>query len=247
VIVERPRLGSRERGKGKGYGRNVEGLAWENQPRREGIKRLSGGGKVLNEHLAPLRRYLMSQTGRHWDKVFSEICAHINRNSAVQDHVRDHVFDYVALHVKLVDGVLYHAAGFWIDQPLGGRFSRQTLYVCPRTGLLKRIKKMQRRRDRYRIEPPPPRPVQRDADHYYCFVRGTWHLVRVRRYPPVRMSFAEKPEDRRPWDVALARQISRADAVAFYGAAVHGVEIVRPLTKRELSFLPVRSAKPPAA
>ena len=54
-------------------------------------RRHQGHTKWLNEHLGPLRRYLDSQVGRPWDKVFSEICAHIDRSSAVQDHVRDHV------------------------------------------------------------------------------------------------------------------------------------------------------------
>jgi hypothetical protein len=48
---------------------------------------------------------LDAQVGRPWDKVFSEICAHIDRASAVQDHVRDHVAGYVVTHVLLIDGI----------------------------------------------------------------------------------------------------------------------------------------------
>ena len=64
------------------------------------------GMKSLNEHLGPLRRYLSSQVGRPWDKVYAEICAHISVDSAVQDHVRDHVFDYVTVDV-LFQGSLH--------------------------------------------------------------------------------------------------------------------------------------------
>jgi hypothetical protein len=103
VIVERPRIGSSMRGESKGYQRSMQRLRREELPYREGMKRRhQGHPKYLNEHLGPLRRYLDSQVGRPWNKVFSEICAHINRSSAVQDHVRNHVADYVATHVVLV-------------------------------------------------------------------------------------------------------------------------------------------------
>ncbi len=106
VIVERPRFGSRLRGTPKGYRRALQRLGEEGTPRREGMKRRHRGNtKMLNEHLGPLRRYLDAQVGRPWDKVFSEICSHIDRASAVQDHVRDHVADYVVTHVVLIDGI----------------------------------------------------------------------------------------------------------------------------------------------
>jgi hypothetical protein len=138
VIVERPRGGGW--GADKGYQRRLRRYS-DDPPRREVIKaRWNRGSKILNEHLGPLRRYLDRQVGRPWDKVFSEICAHISRNSAVQDHVRDHVAQYVAVHVILVDGVPYSGDG---DRNYGRplehlRFRRW--YVCPLTGLLRRIK-----------------------------------------------------------------------------------------------------------
>jgi len=64
VIVERPRHGSRLPTKGKGYDRRGARIAWDDQPRREGMKLRGGGGKSLNEHLGPLRRYLAGQPGR---------------------------------------------------------------------------------------------------------------------------------------------------------------------------------------
>src|SRR6266851_5683610 len=120
VIVERPRHGSRDRNKeGKGYQGRLRRMPMEEWPRREGIKERScGGSKWLNEHLGPLRRYLVSQVGRPWDMVFSEICAHINRNSAVQDHVRDHVDHYVERKVILIDGVACVSQGRFYGEPL---------------------------------------------------------------------------------------------------------------------------------
>src|SRR5262249_60160409 len=103
VIVERPRFGSRIHGKPKGYRRSVQRLSEDGGPPREGMKRRCRGGcKTLNEHLGPLRRYLDKQVGRPWDKVFSEICAHIDPSSAVQDHVRHHSEDYAPPTVILI-------------------------------------------------------------------------------------------------------------------------------------------------
>src|SRR5438093_12336260 len=104
VIVERPRVGSRARGKPKGLRRREQQVGLENLPRCEGIRRrIKSGMKSLNEHLGPLRRYLSSQVGRPWDEVYAEISGPISANSAVQDHVRDHVFDYVTVDVLFRD------------------------------------------------------------------------------------------------------------------------------------------------
>jgi hypothetical protein len=139
VIVERPRKKGRAWRKPKGYKRRLSGYG-DATPIREGIRACwNGGTKILNEHLGPLRRYLDKQVGRPWNKVFSEICRHINRNSAVQDHVRDHVEDYVATHVILIDGVPCDGSGSWTyGRPLS-RLRHRPWYVCPRTGLLRRV------------------------------------------------------------------------------------------------------------
>src|SRR6266536_5431986 len=131
VIVERPRLCGYAWNKPKGYRRQLRRLDGEGLPVREGIKaRWQNQTKSLNEHLGPLRRYLDSQVGRPWDKVFAEICAHINRNSAVQNHVRDHIADYVTVHVLLIDGVPCNGAGDWhYGKPLH-EMGWRPWYVC---------------------------------------------------------------------------------------------------------------------
>ena len=73
----------------------------EIQPKTLGLRRHArerGGFKILNENLAPLRRYLEAQVGRPWDKVYSEIAANLRVSSTVQQHVRDHLTDFVNLH-----------------------------------------------------------------------------------------------------------------------------------------------------
>jgi hypothetical protein len=234
VIVERPRHRGWSGKTPKGYRKKWRRLlAGEKPPIREGIKApWSGGQKGLNEHLGPLRRYLDSQVGRPWDKVFAEICAHINRDSAVQDHVRDHVEGYVARQVIIIDGIPCHGPGSWFyGRPLHD-YGWVRWYVCPRTGLLRRVKG------------PKPRPSGKRAivrpaflhvgKGLVCkFLDGAWHLIKVQPLPYNLF--------RRGFDILLQRPISgltEEEARKHYGAAVYAVA-KRRLTKAELPQWPI--------
>jgi hypothetical protein len=101
--------------------------------------------KSLNENLAPLRRYLERQADRPWDKVWSEISAKLKPDSTIQQHVRDHVGDFVAIKTFMKEGAVWIADAFLTSpEPLKG--SRLRLYVDPRSGLLRRNKYFQTRR-----------------------------------------------------------------------------------------------------
>src|SRR6187200_294248 len=97
VLVERPRLKRRsgDSSPGKGYRRQLQKAfqSDDSLPHREGIKRRYSNRKVFNENLAPLRRFLQSNVGRPWDKVYAEICQHVDRGNVVQKHVITHLFD----------------------------------------------------------------------------------------------------------------------------------------------------------
>jgi hypothetical protein len=54
--------------------------------------------KNLNENLRPLFQFLEKSVGRRWDDVYSEICANINPNKAIDYHVLQHVGWHVDLH-----------------------------------------------------------------------------------------------------------------------------------------------------
>ncbi|HEV3258808.1 MAG TPA: hypothetical protein VG013_18195 [Gemmataceae bacterium] len=236
VIVERPRLGSRGRGKPKGYRRALQRLSDDGLPIREGIKRrCRGGTKSLNEHLGPLRRFLDSQVGRPWDKVFSEICAHINRTSAVQDHVRDHVQDYVVTHVILIDGVpCTGAGGFGYGEPLHRWPRWHRWYVCPRTGILRRVHAPPRRRSTRAQPEAPPRYVRLSKTLQCRLIDGAWHLVTLKPLPLDPGQSANR-------DVVLDRPVAElcpATARRQYGAAVYAVG-KRRLSRREIRQLPI--------
>lgn len=138
VIVERPRLGRSSAGLKPGRTRVV--LDDDGEPVRAG----RGGRapksdklvktKNLNENLNPLKRYLASQVGRPWRKVYSEISEHLKPTSTVQQHVRDHLDDFVATRTRSVKGVVW-ADTRW-GRPMPIERTGHLYYVHPRTGLL---------------------------------------------------------------------------------------------------------------
>jgi hypothetical protein len=234
VIVERPRFGSSLRGKSKGYRRRLQRMGPDNLPAREGMKmRHQGHTKWLNEHLGPLRRYLDAQVGRPWNKVFSEICAHIDRNSAVQDHVRDHVSDYVATQVIEIDGVPCSNSSRLHGYPLSELYSVYW-YVCPRSGILKRVKRRKRPRRRPPVSELMP-PRIRVGDALQCrLIEGAWHVIGLKPIPRQGRINAER-------DVVLGCLASKIDpetARKHYGADVFA-SAMRRLSRRELGQYPI--------
>jgi hypothetical protein len=235
VIVERPRGMSCSSRKPKGYQRRLRRYGDDGPPLCEGIKApWRGRSKYLNEHLAPLRRYLDKQVGRPWDKVFSEICAHISRNSAVQDHVRDHVEDYVAMHVVLINGVPCHGEGGRLHgKPLHELPSRHPRwYVCPRTGLLRRVKVVSRKRKATPRKEGPPEYIPIGSSLQCRWLGGAWHLVTLKPLPDPYYTWQFSTAV----DVVLNRSvndITAAEARRRYGAVVYAAAMRR-LGRREL-------------
>ncbi|HWA01699.1 MAG TPA: hypothetical protein VG841_15430 [Caulobacterales bacterium] len=143
VIVERPRRGrgwakaakpGRSRVVLDDDGNPLPVRASTNKPART---------KELNENLSPLKRYLASQVGRPWNKVYSDISEHLKPSSTVQQHVRDHLEDFVAIKCRNRDGVLYYVGRFGGESELGAYGPH--FFVHPRTGILKRNPKRRRR------------------------------------------------------------------------------------------------------
>lgn len=237
VIVERPRKKGWASHKPKGYQRRLRRYGEDGPPQREGIQaRWQGRTKYLNEHLGPLRRYLDSQVGRPWDKVFSEICAHIDRNSAVQDHVRDHVEEYVTVHVVLIDGIPCNGEGGWrYGEPLH-EMRWRPWYVCPRTGLLRRVKVRARKRQR-RTPPSPPRYIPVGKSSQCRLMDGAWHLVTLKPFPALPAHHARCHDVDVLFNKPVA-SITPAEARQQYGAEVY-VVAKRRLAKRELRQYPI--------
>src|SRR4051794_30559395 len=110
VLVERPRNRHHFSHWGKCRGR--QRLPIEEWTSREGMKhRWCGGTKSFSDLLGPLRRFLRSQVGRPWDKIFSEICAELPGQFPVREHFLRHVEQFVVMHAVLIDGVPCHGEG----------------------------------------------------------------------------------------------------------------------------------------
>jgi hypothetical protein len=138
VIVERPRLGRSAAGLRPGRTRAVEDDDGEPIRAPRGArtpKAKAQKTKSLNENLNPLRRYLQSQTGRPWNKVYSEISENLKPTSTVQQHVRDHLEDFVAIKTRMKAGVVIVAQRYGGERALEEDYHR--FYVHPRTGLLR--------------------------------------------------------------------------------------------------------------
>jgi hypothetical protein len=137
VIVERPRRGL-SRAKAAKPGRSRMLVDDDGDPiRAKGAKEPQGRKqktKWLNENLNPLKRYLASQVGRPWRKVYSEISEHLKPSSTVQQHVRDHLTDFVAIKTRTEKGVIWADTRWGRPMPLS--HTSHLYYVHPRTGLL---------------------------------------------------------------------------------------------------------------
>jgi hypothetical protein len=224
VIVERPRRGgggkfprTAERCRGRG---GPDAL-----PLRQGIRRpWSNDLKGLNENLAPLRRYLRSQAGRPWDKVFSEISRHVNRDSAVQLHVWQHLQWEVCTDPHVIAGEVrrFSLGGF------AGHLGE--FYVQPRTGLLRHNKAYERRRTRRRDTVPPRVVIPVDETREYRLIDGIWFELKL----------APIAADQHWADDVVFRKTAwpapRAELERYYGRPVYAVG-KRQLGRQELRRL----------
>jgi hypothetical protein len=215
VIVERPRRSK------DGYAAAARLRSDFDGPMRLGM-RAGYGYRELNENLAPLRRYLHAQIGRPWNKVFSEICAGIDRRNTVQQHIHQHIRDFIAIDVDIREGRLVDLGARWgFLRSDFGIF--QELYVDPRTGLVRPNKSYRswrhgvaRRHQREQLEIASRRRVVGERT-MLLLLDEVWYLVEVDVLPKERLveSVVDGQPHRRAeiesrYDVVLRRSISRA-------------------------------------
>ncbi len=190
VIVERPRKSRGVQGTGRGY-RNGTARCWqgvENAPSHLGIKRGYGWGKGLNENLAPLKRWLGQQVNRPWDKVHSELSAHIDSRNTVQAHIYSHLDQMVERHCVWQDDEVWAPNDYWGKQGLVLiRQSWHELYVHPRTGILLFNKHHAAgRAARYaRPSSPSADTVLRKDGLVLKQLDGIWYALTLHTLPPI--------------------------------------------------------------
>lgn len=122
-------------------------LTEDNELEGPPVKRSSGmrmkgyDRKQFGENLAPLARFLWSCRGQHWDKVYSQISEHCDKNSAVGSHIYEHLWGYVAKDVKMANGKPLSLIPSWQGEhyPItstGQPGGFDNLYIHPKTGVL---------------------------------------------------------------------------------------------------------------
>jgi tRNA-splicing ligase RtcB len=130
---------------------------------------------MFSENLQPLYRFLDAQVGRPWDKVYSEIRARIDADNAVQFHILQHLYDRVARHVReRDDGQIWVVDDHGQEYRIHDRWHHRLLFVCPRTGILRRAPPVRRRP--IQKAPPTNRPLS-GPDHEYRQIDGQWYEV----------------------------------------------------------------------
>jgi hypothetical protein len=242
VIVERPRRGKEGDAFAARLCNDFDG------PTRLGM-RAGYGYRSLNENLAPLRRYLHAQIGRPWNKVFSEICAGIDRRNTVQQHIHQHIRDFIAIDVDVREGRLVDLAARWGIS--------QELYVDPRTGLIRPNegygswrRSVAQRRQRDQVEIATRRRIV-DERTFLLLLDGVWFRVRVDVLPKERL--VESVVDGKPhrrmavdsrYDVVLRRNISRA-ILADRGQREHlyGSGDLYAVSKRQISTREIKARR----
>lgn len=187
VIVERPRRGARFR-------INRSRLTGDEAlPKRVGMKRFRKinrtDTKWLNENLAPLKRFLMKQVGRPWNKAYSEICENLDANNTVKQHVRDHLRDFIVIKVAIGRDGEWMNGNEWPGWRGRETLWHQPLYVDPNDGLIKRSDKLwkkrgietKRRRAKQRASDPNLRKI--DADRALHRIGGIWYEIKFGKRP----------------------------------------------------------------
>lgn len=238
VLVEEPRHG-------RAFARVIQGQRrkrWnkldadgEGGPVHLGMRHDRLTCKNFGEHLGPLYRYLDCQVHRPWSKVYSELCAGLDRRSVVQNHLFEHIGDHVALQTTLIDGEV-HVLGRFHTTPLAD--ARQALFVHPRT----RILLPNRARDRAMRQEKLQRAQRRKADdldlrtdipglgpdRQWRRIDGLWYEVQL----------LPLQGDAPVFDIVLKRIVSRQNGVLLlqtHGHRDHAAVAKRQLDRRTLA------------
>ena len=124
----------------KGYDKRIVGNQYQWACSKEKMKTRSGGYKCQTDNLKPLVRYLESKQGKFWDKVYSELCKKMDKNTLLGQHLFDHLMDFVATDVYIESGRIMSLNSWGGINELFSGFYPQ-FYVHPKSGVLLKVKK----------------------------------------------------------------------------------------------------------
>lgn len=162
IVIERPRYGSAARYhevRLRGIARlDLDRLA--DLPRSEGMRRPHVDRKSQSDLLGPLRKFLVRQVGRPWNKVYSEIRERISPNSTIQLHILGHLNDLIETKTALgADGRVCRRGSNIFGRGLSLDERPGQLYVHPVTGIIRRAPETRASWKRRAAEPEPQSKV----------------------------------------------------------------------------------------
>ena len=142
VVTEKPRYGHANRSKKTAL--RIRRFDSEDQfdhlPKRISSSRHSQHGwdaKEFSDRLGPLKRFLRSRIGKHWDKVYSELSQNLDKRSLAGRHIWTHVWEYVEKDVEFgFDGHIYPKP----IHRIGEIWRVHGMYIHPKTGILSSTK-----------------------------------------------------------------------------------------------------------
>jgi len=149
-------------------------------PRKRSMKKPQVAGynnKTLNENLNPLKKWLLKNVGRPWNKVYSELRQQFKPTSAINLHIYEHLFGYVELHASINDKGEVCGQPHWREpRPL----QHGELYV-DKHGILCNPRRRRGETTRHGLrQPPTARPadyVAIDKSSALAKVDGLWYRV----------------------------------------------------------------------
>lgn len=115
--------------------------SWDDYVNKEGMRRPYGyETKSQCDNWGALRRWAEKQVGRHWDDVWSDVCAVSDARSTMGRHLRGHVKDVIEL-----DSWIDKKGRVWIGKYYSyladrGTYGHPEIYVDPRDKIVKKTK-----------------------------------------------------------------------------------------------------------
>src|SRR5262249_21405018 len=139
--------------------------------------------KYFSDQLSPLRRFLQSNIGRPWNKVYSEMREHLDARKTTGNHVFEHLEREVSTNCYEEGRVIYsYDLSYTKAVPVYG------FYVHPRTGLLC----WRDREARKKHEAPKERTRVRFNRKNYIKLNGIWYIAELK--PSSLLSEAESQQ-----------------------------------------------------
>jgi hypothetical protein len=183
IVIERPRGGMRKNSNRlKGVKKMLDRLT--DEARDQGLLspyliKVRQKTKYFSDCLNPLRRFLRSKVGQHWDGVYGELCQDLDISTLSGQHILSHLWQYVERHVEIVDGKPCR-------KPYDGLFFRSfgtyrnQFYIHPETGIL-----CEAVRSPKVIPPKSEDKIEIDRTHYYYKLDDIWYLITFAEVPAI--------------------------------------------------------------